>query len=176
MAAGAQLNAGEPTQRPRRASLALPVVTVAAAALVITYIALGGGSYKPLEVADPCKPRPPTPAAGFEEVSQQLLLSALDGAACRLRVTREELALALTSKEGRERFAREHRIRQEVLEGAVRSGLERAVADAERAGSLSDAQASLLRGAVAALPIQTLIEGFRTGKGLAGAIGDFLDP
>ena len=153
---------------------AFVLVTATAAALVIAYLALGGGSYKPLEVADPCKPRPATPAEGFEEVAQQVLLSALDGAACRLRVPREELALALASEESRERFARERRIGERALEGAIRQGLERAVADAERAGRLSGAQASLLRSAVGALPIGTLIEAFRTGKGLVGAIGDLL--
>lgn len=169
------MSTAAPMPARRRAAIALAAVTVAAAALVVTYVGLGGGSYKPLEVADPCKPRALAPATGLEEVSQQLLLSALDGAACRLRVTREELALALASQEARERFAREHGIRDEVLERAVRSGLERAVADAERAGRLSEAQASLLRAAVAALPLGTLIEVIRTGEGLAGAIGDLLD-
>jgi len=159
----------------RRGALTFAIVTTAAVALLITYLALGGGSYKPLEVADPCKPRPLPPAEGLEEVSQQLLLSALDGAACRLRVTREELALAVASEDARERFAREHRIRETTVEDAVRRGLERAVVDAERAGRLSGGQASLLRGAVAALPIGTLIEAFRTGKGLLGVVGDFLD-
>lgn len=166
-----------PERRPatRRGTFTLAAVTAAAGALVVAYLALGGGSYKPLEVADPCKPRQLSPAEGFEEVSQQLLLSALDGAACKLRVTREELALALASGEARARFAREHRIREPALERAVRGGLDRAVRDAERAGRLSDAQASLLRGAVAALPLGTVIEAFRTGEGLVGAIGDFLD-
>lgn len=157
-----------------RATRILAAVTVLAVALVATYLALGGGSYKPLEVADPCKPRQLRPAEGFEEISQQLLLSGLDGAACRLRVTREELALALTTEEARRRFAREHRISDRTLESAVRSGLGRAVTDAERGGRLSDGQASLLRGAVEALPIGTLIEAFGTGKGLVDAIGDFL--
>lgn len=157
-----------------RGALVLAVVTAAAAALVVTYLALGGGSYKPVEVADPCKPRRPPAAEGFEQVSEQLLLSGLDGAACNLQVTREELALALTSAEARARFMREHKIRRPALERAVRAGLQRAVRDAERAGRLSNAQASLLRGAISALPIATLIEGFRTGEGLVGALGELL--
>ncbi len=175
MAAEGALSAGDRRPTSRRAPVMLAIVTGAAVALVGSYLALGGGSYKPLEVADPCEPRQLPRAEGFDEISQQLLLSALDGAACRLRVTREELALALASAEARERFAREHRIRQGTLESAVRSGLRRAVIDAERAGRLSDGQASLLRAAVAALPIGTLIEAFRTGRGLVDAIGDFLD-
>lgn len=169
------MSAGQRKVPGRRAALTLAIATAVAAALVGSHLALGGGSYKPLEVADPCKPRQLPPAEGFDEISQQLLLSGLDGAACRLRVTREELALALASEAARERFAREHRIRQEVVASAVRSGLRRAVVDAERAGRLSSAQAALLREAVAALPIGTLIEGLRTGRGLLNAIGDFLD-
>lgn len=175
MAAEDEVSAGQREVARRRAALTLAIATAVAAALVGSHLALGGGSYRPLEVADPCKPRQLPPAEGFDEISQQLLLSGLDGAACRLRVTREELALALASEAARERFAREHRIRQEVVASAVRSGLRRAVVDAERAGHLSSAQAALLRGAVAALPIGTLIEGLRTGRGLLNAIGDFLD-
>ena len=158
-----------------RTTQILATVTVVAVSLVGTYVALGGGSYKPLEVANPCKPRPLPPAAGFEEISQQVLLSGLDGAACRLRVTREELALAVTTEEGRQRFARDHKISEATLESAVRSGLKRAVTDAERARRLSGVQASLLRGAVEAVPIGALIDALRTGKGLVDAIGDFLN-
>ena len=157
-----------------RTTLILATVSVLAVALVGSYLALGGGSYKPLEVANPCKPRQLPPAEGFEEISQQLLLSGLDGAACRLRVTREELALAVTSEEARRRFAREHKISERTLESAVRSGLGRAVTDAERAGRLSEGQASLLQGAVEALPIGALFDAFRTGRGIVDAIGEFL--
>jgi hypothetical protein len=157
-----------------RTTQILAAVTVVAVALVGSYAALGGGSYKPLEVANPCEPRPLPPAEGFEEISQQVLLSGLDGAACRLRVTREELALAVTTEEGRQRFARDHKITERTLQSAVRSGLKRAVADAERAGRLSNGQASLLKGAVEVLPIGSLIDALRTGKGLVDAIGDFL--
>ena len=157
-----------------RGALALATVTAATIALVVAYLALGGGSYKPLKVADPCKPRALAPGKGFGEISQQILLSGLDGAACRLRVTREELALALTSESSRQRFAREHSIGDTVLQDAIRQGLQRAVLDAERADRLSEAQASVLRAVVATLPMATLIEAARSGKGLAEVIGGFL--
>lgn len=150
-------------------------------ALVGAYVALGGGTYKPLEVADPCDPRPLPPAEGLEEVGQQVVLSALDGAACELRVTREDLVLALATPESRAEFARAHRIGEDELEQAVRSGLERAVRDARRAGRLSDVEAALLGEAVARLPISLLIDAFRTGRGLSeellgrGLTDDLLD-
>lgn len=157
-----------------RGALVLAAAATIATALVVTYLALGGGSYKPLEVADPCKPRALPRARGFDQVSQQLLLSALDGAACRLRVPREELALALSSGAARARFAQQHKISEGVLEDAIRKGLERAVVDAERVGRLSKTQASVLRAVVGGLPIATLIQAVRTGRGLAGTIGELL--
>ncbi len=169
------MNAPHDPAGTRRGAAAVAAMGAAAAALVISYLALGGGSYKPLEVADPCKPRTLPPADGFEQVSQQIVLSALDGAACRLRVKREELALALTDEEARQRFAREYRISDEALEAAIRNGFERAVDDADRAGRLSQDRASLLRSAVRALPIGTLLEAFRMGKGLLEVIGELLD-
>ncbi len=158
----------------RRGVAALVVVALAGAALIATYVSLGGGSYKPLELADPCKPRPLPRVQGFERVSQQLLLSALDGAACRLRVTREELALALVSADSRRQFVRSHHIREGTLEAAVRSGLDRAVEDAERSGRLSATRASLVRAAISTLPIGTLIELVRTQRGLIGRLGKLL--
>lgn len=161
--------------RPARAGIApLVVAGVVAAALVAGYLALGGGSYKPLTVADPCKPRALPRAKGAQEISQQILLSALDGAACRLRVTREELALALASADSRRRFASGHRITESGLEAAVRDGLRRAVGDFQRAGRLSAGQAAILRGAVSALPISQLMDALRAGRDLSGDIGALL--
>jgi len=161
-------------RRPARSLLAIGLVAIAAGALVITYLALGGGEYKPREVADPCKPRSLPPAQGLEESAQQIALSALDGAACRLRVPREELLLALTTSEERARFLREHRIGDSQLEDAVRRGLGRAVEDAERAGRISETEAELLGAAVEGLPIGTLIDVVRDGRGLADAVGGLL--
>ena len=73
------------------------------AALAGSYVALGGGSYKPLSARDPCKPRVWPDTKNLSQVAEQLGLSALDGAACNLRVTREELALALASTHRRSR-------------------------------------------------------------------------
>ncbi len=143
----------------------LPLLAAVAlsAAVVGPYLALGGSSYKPLAVRDPCKPRPWRSPQGLQAIVEQISLSALDGAACRLRVTREELALAVASSAGRTRFLREHRIRDAVLSDALRSGLRQAVGDARRAGALSEAQASLALAAVSALPIDTVVEVIRGG-------------
>jgi hypothetical protein len=126
-------------------------------ALVAAYLALGGASYAPAKVADPCASRDWRDPSGLTEVAEQIVLSALDGAACELRASREEVVLAFDSRDELERFAREHGIDAEELEELVRSGLLRAIADAERADALSMALADRLRGAVRRISIRSLL-------------------
>ena len=71
------------------------------AALVIAYLLAGGGDYEPTAVADPCAPREWRDPEGVQEAAQQFALSALDGAACELQVSRETLAVALATPESR---------------------------------------------------------------------------
>jgi hypothetical protein len=137
---------------------AIAVATVAAVALVGVYLALGGASYAPAAVADPCAPRPLRDAEGFERVAEQIVLSALDGAACELGVSREEVVLAFSKSASLERFAEEHGISEEDLGGLVRAGLRRALDDAERAHMLDPTLADLLRGLVARIPIAQLLD------------------
>jgi AcrR family transcriptional regulator len=132
--------------------------TVAAVALVVVYLALGGASYAPAKVADPCAPRDWRDPQGVEEVAEQIALSGLDGAACELHVSREEMVLALANSESRERFAREHGISNERLEQLVREGLLRAIDDAEGADALSPTLADLLRGIARNVPVDELLD------------------
>jgi hypothetical protein len=130
---------------------------VASIALVAAYLAAGGASYEPTAVADPCQPREWRSPEGVEEAAEQFTLSALDGAACELGVSRETLAVALATDEGREEFAAEYGIDDEELEAAVQAGLGRAVDDAERAGALNPLVASGLRAVVTNLPVDEAI-------------------
>jgi hypothetical protein len=131
------------------------VVSAAAVsiALASAYLAAGGASYEPTPVADPCQPREWRSPDGVEEAAEQFTLSALDGAACELQVSRETLAVALASEESRQEFAARYGIEDAELEAAVQAGLARAVDDAERAGALSPLIASGLRAVVTNLPI-----------------------
>ena len=131
---------------------------VASVALVAAYLALGGASYAPAKVADPCAPRDWRDPGGFEEVAEQIVLSALDGAACDLGVPREKVVLAFSSRESVERFAREQGIGIDELEDLARSGLVRAVDDAERADALDPTIADLLRGIARRIPIAELFD------------------
>jgi AcrR family transcriptional regulator len=137
---------------------ALAWATAASGALVILYLALGGASYAPAKVADPCATRDWRDPHGFDEVAEQIVLSGLDGAACELHVSREEMVLALANRDSRERFARKHGITNERLEQLVRVGLLRAIDDAEQADALDPTVADLLRRVVRRIPVEGLLD------------------
>jgi hypothetical protein len=146
----------------------LPLLAaLASIALVLVYVALGGASYTPMQVANPCQPRPWSNPQGAEGLAMQVGLSAVDGAACKLHVSRESLTLALRSRSSLSQFARAHRIDNGQVESALRAGLKRAVDDADRAGAINTVEAFVLRQAVDALPIDQLLDAVRGGGGLS---------
>jgi hypothetical protein len=150
----------------------------ASIALVAVYLAAGGASYEPTPVADPCEPREWRAPDSVDETVEQFTLSALDGAACELQVSRETLAVALATEEGRREFAAEYGVDDAELETAVHAGLERAVDDAERAGAIEPFVASGLRAVVTNLPVDAAIalvndasELFEGGSGFLDRLG-----
>jgi hypothetical protein len=150
-------------------------------ALVVAYLAAGGGDYEPTPVADPCAAREWRDPEGIEELAEQFALSALDGAACELGVSRETLAVALASAESRAEFASEYGIDETELEAAVRAGIRRGIDDAEAAGALSPTVAAGLRAGADRVPVDealAVIEDagdlFEGGGGLADGVGGLL--
>jgi hypothetical protein len=141
-----------------RRVLPLLLALGAVAAVVVPYIALGGTSYQPAEVADPCITREWRDPGDLEAVFEQIVLSALDGAACELDVSREELVIAVRSEEALESFADQHGLTRNDAEQAVEDGLLRAVDDAEEAGALPGSLADLARRAIDAVPPWLLLE------------------
>ena len=137
---------------------AVAAALVASLALVGAYLALGGASYAPAQVADPCAPRDWRDPSGLSEVAEQIVLSALDGAACELGTTREDVVLAFENRSELERFAQAHGIDDDELEELVRTGLTRAVDDAEQADALGGTTADLLRGLVRRIPVDLLLD------------------
>jgi hypothetical protein len=146
---------------------AIALSAAAAVALVVVYLALGGGSYAPAKVADPCAPRDWRDPVGVQAVAQQIVLSGLDGAACELHASREDVVLAFASRDSLRRFARDHGISGSELEGLVRASLLRAVNDAALANALDPAVADLLRDAVRRIPIGGLLDLLDQLQGLA---------
>jgi hypothetical protein len=139
---------------------------VAAVTLVVVSLALGGASYEPAGVRDPCQQHAWQPGSGIDHVAQEITLSALDGAACDLHVSRETLAISLSSGAGRQAFATDPR-----LAGALRAGLVRAIDDAESAGAIPGLVATGLRAVAANLPADQLIATVRNAGGLLNQLG-----
>lgn len=149
---------------------------VASLVLVGAYLAAGGSSYEPEKVQNPCQPREWSNPQTLGQIANQFTISALDGAACQLGVTRETLALALTTPERRERFEKRYGIDDEKLAKAIRAGLVRAVDDAEEAGALSPLIAVPLREAVQRIPLEQAIEIINDAQGFLGDVEGFLGP
>jgi hypothetical protein len=80
---------------------ALPVLAVALVAGVLAVqVGHGGGSFEPLHPADPCVEREVTSRAeGIDALTERLVLLGIDGAACRLHVSREALTLELAQSD-----------------------------------------------------------------------------
>ena len=136
---------------------AVALSTLAGAVLVAAYLALGGASYAPAKVADPCAPRDWTEPQGLEAVGNQIVLSALDGAACELGVSREDVVLAFESRSSLRRFADQHDVSTGEVERLVKAGLGRALDDAVAADALSPRLARTIRAVFSRLPIETVI-------------------
>jgi len=170
-----------PDDAKRRGWLLVGGALVAALILVGAYLAAGGASYTPEKTLDPCKPRPWSNPEGLGEIANQFTTSALDGAACKLGVSRERLARALATTEGREKFAKEFHIDDERLTKAIRAGLVRAVDDAEENGELSPLLAGPIRATVQHVPLETGIELVQdaekilNGESFLGGIGNAIE-
>jgi hypothetical protein len=141
---------------------------VVAVALVATYVALGGTSYEPTPVANPCAARPHRQPTGNDERLELVVLDAADAAACRLGVSREELVLALRSTDELDQLAAEKGKSRDELEEALRDGLVRAVGQAEDEGLIGDTTAGALRFAADHLPLGLLLDLLRRGSSLLG--------
>lgn len=149
---------------------------VASLVLVGAYLAAGGSSYEPEKTQNPCQPRPWTNPQSIGQIANQFSISALDGAACQLGVTREALARGLASPEARERFSKRYGIDDEKLTKAIRAGLLRAVDDAEEAGALSPLLAVPLRETLQRIPLEQAIEIMQDARSFLNNVNNFLGP
>jgi hypothetical protein len=147
--------------------LALAALGVAAAVLIAIELANGALDYGESTIADPCEPREPFPGEGFEATIQRIVLDGLDGAACELNTTREELVLSLDPELGRD-----VEWDRETLERAVRSGLLEAIDDAEARDGIGGLEARIMREVVERAPLDWLIQGGSSLLDLFGGIFD----
>jgi hypothetical protein len=125
----------------------------AAALLIGLEFALGAAGAGEVRLADPCKART-FAGGGIGGTVQRVVLNGLDGAACELHTSREELVLSLGEKPAFKR-----RWDKKTIERAVRSGLLRAVDDAERRGEIPGLIAGPIRKLIETAPLDKLIAG-----------------
>jgi hypothetical protein len=140
----------------RGPAIALLLVScVAAAALLGIERSSGAAEFGTRIYVSPCTAPPdPFPESGFDAALQRIALSALNGAACELGTTREELILSLAPGSGFETVQWDDATRDR----AVRVGLRRAIDDADERDSLPGLAARLLRVAVDKAPIGWLLD------------------
>ena len=139
------------------------------AAVLVPYVALGGGSFEPTPVADPCQARDKPAAEGLSETLEGIALTAVDGVACKLGVSREDLVLALRSEEALSALSDREGIDRGELEQAISDGLVKAVDDADEAGGLPSFIAPLVRRAAESVSPWLILETLeRLGSFLPG--------
>jgi hypothetical protein len=140
---------------------ALVSLLLAAAALVAVELGHGATGYGSGGLANPCHPRA-FAASGLDATVQQTVLDGLDGAACRLGISREQLVLSLASG-GHPPPHWDAR----AIEVALRAGVLAAVDGAAHRGTLPSPLAPLLRDAIHHAPLDEIVRG-------ALAIGNLL--
>jgi hypothetical protein len=159
-------------------ALALPTFALLLVSGVLgVQLANGGGSFEPLRPADPCAARTVTSqAGGIDGLTERLVLLGLDGAACRLHVSREALTLELAQPGPR----------SDAEVAALRAGLLDAVRRMKDDGTLPPASAlvdealdssdlnAFLEAAIRALPDSVIDSALKTDDVLTRTI-DALD-
>jgi hypothetical protein len=121
----------------------------AAAVLVVVELSLGAVHAGEVHLADPCKPRTFSGSA-----IQRVVLNGLDGAACKLHISREELVLSVGSSAP----FHTHWSKQQI-EVALRAGLLRAVDDAAQRGDIPSLLVGPIRRFVQTAPLDKLVSG-----------------
>ena len=138
----------------RPAAWVLVALFLSGVVLVGVELAKGALDEPAPAIANPCQPRDGR-TGGIDATIQRIVLDGLDGAACRLHTTREELVLSLGSGGvGATRRWDEH-----TIEVALRAGLLRSVDSAEQRGDVPGFLAPALRGIVERAPLDKLIRG-----------------
>jgi len=154
----------------------LPALALVLVSTVVgVQLAQGGGEFEPLQSADPCIAREVTSQAeGIDGLTERLVLLGIDGAACRLGISREALTLELAQPG----------TRTDAQVDALRAGLLAAVRRMKEDGTLPPASDlvdeamdnadlnGLLEAAIRALPDSVVDAALKTDDFLTRAIKD----
>jgi hypothetical protein len=142
----------------------LLALLVGAAALVGVELGKGAAGSVAPSISSPCRARPPFAGGGIDGVIQRIVLDGLDGAACRLGTSREELVLSLRSGTG----VRLRHADRSAAEAAIRAGLLRSVEEADSRGEIPSFLVPVVRRLIRTAPLDTLIQGGIALRGLFG--------
>jgi hypothetical protein len=136
-------------RRPRRAILVVAVLAAAAVALIAVELGMGAIGFGEARLADPCTSKPHLSEGGIfgsiDAAVQRFALSGLNGAACSLHTTREELVLSFTPALGTKKV----RWTRSTIETALRNGLRHAARDTVGNGIFGNVLAFVLDNAIA---------------------------
>jgi hypothetical protein len=135
-----------------------PIAVLAAlilGAVILVVVELANGATEPVspQIARPCRPHPPFTGGGVTGTIQRVVLEGLDGAACRLGTTREELVLSLSPTSKSRRWDRH------TIEVAIRAGLNDAIDAERRQGNIPGFLVPALHRIVEETPFDKLIRG-----------------
>jgi len=124
-----------------RGRIVLGTLGVVAAALIVLELALGAASYGRPDLADPCTTTAVSSGSGIDALVQRFARATLDGAACQLHTTREELVLSFVPSAGTKRI----RWDRQTIDSALRAGLDHASHEVAGNGLIGNALAATLR-------------------------------
>jgi hypothetical protein len=108
----------------------LALLLGAALALIVFELSTGAVSFGKPKLADPCRDKPAFNGGGLDGEVQRFALEGLNGAACRLHTTREELVLSFVPAAG----TKSVRWDRPTIEAALRAGFDQAIKDTEDRG------------------------------------------
>ena len=136
------------------AAWVLVALLLSGAALVGVELGKGALDEPAPKIADPCQTRG-GPTGGIDTTIQRIVLDGLDGAACRLHTSREELVLSL----GGSGLGVTRQWDAHTIEVALRAGLLNSVDAAVQRGDVPEFLAPALRGIVENAPLGKLVRG-----------------
>ncbi|SOD72519.1 hypothetical protein SAMN05892883_1911 [Jatrophihabitans sp. GAS493] len=152
------------------------VVIVLISVVLGVQLANGGGHFAPARPANPCAPRNVTPVStGIEGLGEHLVLLGLDGAACRLGVTREALTLQLAQSKTPPTDAEVNAVRAGLLEAVDRMKADNTLPPASALvdEALADSNLNpLVKGAIRLLPDSVVNSALKTDDVLKRAINE----
>lgn len=108
----------------------LAILLAAAVAFLAVEIALGAFHFGTPKSADPCTTEPAFKGGGVDGEVQRFVLSGLNGAACKLHTTREELVLSFVTAAG----TKDVRWDRKTIDDALKAGFDQAFKDTEHRG------------------------------------------